>query len=156
MAQDIFAKWNKAIDTEGLQADVKEAEANGGNQGDFDEVPTGTYECKIEKMELKASSKGDPMFSAWFRIINGQQSNRLMFMNQVITQGFQIGIVNKFIRSLEAVDDAEVEFKDYAQYNDLILDTMEAIEEAGLEYLIEYKKSKKDFAIYTVKEVYEN
>lgn len=149
----VFDKWNKAIDVDGLAKDTKEVEANGGT-GDYAEVPVGTYEIKIEKMELKESSKGDPMFSAWFRIIAGDYKNQLLFMNAVITQGFQIGNVNCFLRSLDAVD--EVEFKDYAQYNDLIMDIMEAIEEAGLEYLIEYKKNKKDFPIYTVKEVYEN
>ena len=149
----VFDKWNKAIDVEGLAKDTKEVEANGGT-GDYAEVPVGTYEIKIEKMELKESSNGDPMFSAWFRIIQGQYENQLLFMNAVITRGFQIGNVNRFLRSLDAVE--EVEFKDYAQYNDLIMDIMEAIDEAGLEYLLEYKKNKKDFPIYTVKEVYEN
>lgn len=149
----VFDEWNKAIDVEGLAKDTKEVEQNGGT-GDYAEVPVGTYEVKIEKMELKESSKGDPMFSAWFRILSGDYQNQLLFMNAVITQGFQIGNVNKFLRSLEAVD--EVEFKDYAQYNDLIMDIMEAIEEAGLEYLIEFKKNKKDFPVYTIKEVYES
>lgn len=149
----VFDKWNKAIDVEGLAKDTKEVEANGGT-GEYAEIPVGTYEVKIEKMELKESSKGDPMFSAWFRILAGDYENQLLFMNAVITQGFQIGNVNRFLRSLEAVD--EVEFRDYAQYNDLILDIMEAIEEAGLEFLIEYKKNKKDFPVYTVKEIFES
>ena len=149
----VFDKWNKAIDVEGLAKDTKEVEANGGT-GEYAEIPVGTYEVKIEKMELKESSKGDPMFSAWFRIIAGDYENQLLFMNAVITQGLQIGNVNRFLRSLDVTD--TVEFKDYAQYNDLIMDIMEGIEEAGLEYLIEYKKNKKDFPVYTVKEVYEN
>lgn len=149
----VFDKWNKAIDVEGLAKDTKEVEANGGT-GEYAEIPVGTYEIKIEKMELKESSKGDPMFSAWFRILHGEYENQLLFMNAVITQGFQIGNVNRFLCSLDAVD--EVEFKDYAQYNDLIMDIMEAIDEAGLEYLIEFKKNKKDFPVYTIKEVYES
>lgn len=147
----IFDKWNKSVDVEGLVKDTKEAEASGGS-GNYDEVPVGTYEVKIEKMELKESSKGQPMLVTWFKILEGDYKNQLLFMNQVITQGFQIGQVNKFLRSLEAVD--EVEFKDYGQYNDLIMDVFEAVD-GNFEYLIEYKKSKKDFAIYTVKEVYE-
>ena len=66
-------------------------------------------------------------------------------MNQVITQGFQIGQVNKFLRSLDAID--EVEFKDYGQYNDLIMDVFEAVD-GNYEYLLEFKKSKKDFHFY--------
>lgn len=147
----IFDKWNKNVDTEGLAKDAKEAEQNGGS-GDYPEVPVGTYEVKIDKMELKESSKGDPMFSAQFRILAGDHKNQCLFMNQVITQGFQIGIVNKFLRSLEVMDD--VEFKDYEQYNNVILDIMEQVD-GNLEFLLEYKKSKKDFPIYTIKEVYE-
>jgi hypothetical protein len=146
----IFDKWNKSVDVEGLAKDTKEVEANGGS-GDYEEVPVGTYEVKIEKMELKASSKGDPMFSAWFRILNGQYEKQLLFMNQVITQGFQIGQVNKFLRSLDVM---EVEFKDYGQYNDLIMDIFEAVD-GNLEFLLDFKKSKRDFPIYTIKEVYE-
>ena len=148
----IFDKWNKSIDVEGLKKDIAEADNN--QQGDYAEVPVGTYECKIEKMELKETKKGDPMVSAWFKILSGDHQNQMMFMNQVITQGFQISIVNRFLKSLEAVDDDMIEFKDYGQYNDLLMDIMEAVD-GNLEYLIEYKKSKKDFAVYTVKEVYE-
>lgn len=150
----IFDKWNKNIDTAGLQKDIAEAEKNGGS-GDYPEVPVGSYEVKIDKMELKESSKHDPMFFCQFRILQGDFKNSCLFMNQVITQGFQIGQVNRFLRSLQVFEDDEVEFKDYAQYNDLIMDVMEAIDEAGLEYLVEYKKSKKDFPIYTIKDVYE-
>lgn len=149
----IFDKWNKSIDVAGLKADIAEADKN-QNTGDFREVPVGTYECKLEKLELKESKNGDPMVSAWFRILTGEFENSIMFMNQTITQGFQISIVNRFLKSLEAVDADKVEFIDYAQYNDLLMDIMEAMD-GNLEYLIEYRKSKKDFAVYTVKEVYE-
>lgn len=150
----IFDKWNRAVDVEGLKKDIAEAEANGGS-GDYKEVPVGSYEVKIDKMELKESSKGDPMFFCQFRILQGDFSNSCLFMNQVITQGFQIGQVNRFLRSLQVFDDSEIEFENYSQYNDLILDLMEELESAGTEYLVEYKKSKKDFPIYTIKDVYE-
>lgn len=147
----IFDKWDNNIDTDGLQKDIAEAEKSGGS-GNYEEVPTGTYEVKIEKMEIKESKKGDPMFFCQFRILQGNFKNSCMFMNQVITQGFQIRQVNKFLRALDAVD--EVEFKSYGQYNDLILDIMEEID-GKLEFLVEFKKSRKDFPIYEIKEVYE-
>lgn len=147
----IFDKWNKNVDTKGLAEDAKEAEQNGGS-GDYPEVPVGQYEIKIDKMELKESSKGDPMFSAQFRILSGDHSNQCLFMNQVITQGFQIGIVNKFLRSLDVTDD--VEFKDYEQYNNLVMDIMEEVD-GKLEFLLDYRKSKKDFPIYTIKDIFE-
>lgn len=148
----IYDKWNKNIDIEGLANDVKEAEASGGS-GQYKEVPVGKYEVKIDKMELKESSKGDPMFAVQFRIVHGEFENSCLFMNQVITQGFQIGKVNDFLRSLEVFEDSEVIFKNYSQYNDLVLDMMEELDKAKAEFLIEYKE-KKGFANYKVIEVY--
>ena len=40
MAQDMFSRWDKEIDTEGLQKDVAEAAANGGG-GNYKDVPHG-------------------------------------------------------------------------------------------------------------------
>ena len=151
---NVFDKWSKMMDTESFRKDIEEAEKN-GSSGDYAEVPVGTYEVKIDKMELKESSKHDPMFFCQFRILQGDFKNSCLFMNQVITQGFQIGQVNRFLISLQVFEDDAVEFKDYAQYNDLILDVMEEVDAQGLEYLVEYKKSKKDFPIYTIKDVYE-
>ena len=152
---NIFAEFDKKVDLKGLTKDVEDAKENGGNR-EFEDVPEGEYECKIDKMELKESSKHDPMFFCQFRILQGDFKNSCLFMNQVITQGFQIGQVNRFLRSLQVFDDSEVEFKDYAQYNELILDVMEEIDSNGTEFLVEYKKSKKDFPIYTIKDVYDH
>ena len=148
----VFDKWNKSIDVDGLAKDTKEAEAN-SNSGDYPEVPVGKYEVKIEKLELRESSKGDPMVTAWFRILKGNHANQLLFMNQVITQGFQIGQVNQFLRDIDVVDD--VEFKDFNQYNDLIMDVFENLTEQGLEFLLDYRQNDKGFSIYKIKEVYE-
>lgn len=148
---DIFEKWNKSIDVEGLKADVKEAEQNGSVT--YEEVPEGKYEVKIDKMELKESKKGDPMFSAWFKILEGDYKNQLIFMNQVITQGFQIGIVDDFIRSLDVIED--VKFENYSQYNNMIMDAKEAVDTQGLEFLLNYSKNNKGFSKFEIEEVYE-
>lgn len=153
MSESIFDKWNKNIDTEGLQKDIAEAEKNGGS-GNFDDLPDGSYEVKIDSMELKESKKGDPMFATQFTVLEGDHKNRKIWMNQIINEGFQIGIVNKFLRSLDVADD--VEFKDYVQYNDLIMDIMEGIDEDGLEFLLDYGHTKKGFPTFKIKEVYES
>lgn len=149
----IFDKWNKSIDVEGLKADIAVADQNGGG-GDYKEVPVGTYEVKVEKMELKESSKGDPMVSIWFKIVSGEFENSMLFMNQVITQGFQISQMKTFLKSMEAVDDDQIEFKDYGQFNDLLLDVFEAVDE-NLEFLLNYSQNKKGFNIFKIEEVYE-
>lgn len=146
----IFDKWNSSIDTEGLAKDVEEAAKNGG--GNYEEVPTGKYEVKIDKMELKESKKHDPMVTVWFKILEGEHKGGMIFMNQVITQGFQIHIVNEFLRSLQT--DIEVEFHDYSQYNDLIMDINEAID--GLEFALDYGQTKKGFPTFKITDVFES
>jgi hypothetical protein len=151
---NIFEKWDNTIDTEGLAADVKEASQN---NSEFKEVPHGDYEVAVQQMELKASSKGDPMVSVWFKIVSeGEFKGSMIFMNQVVTQGFQVHIVNEILRKMvsEMSNAPEIEFKSYKQYANLIMDIFESIN-GNYEYALSYKKGKKDFSTYELTEVYE-
>ena len=145
-----YDKFNKAIDVEGLLKDVKDAETGAGNN-DFANVPYGDYEVKIEKLTLTESKKGLPMLSAWFKIIEGDQKDRLLFMNQVITQGFQIHMANEFLRSLKTRE--TIEFKDFKQYGELIDGIFEVVNSTGMEYAIEYGE-RKGYATFTIKEAF--
>jgi hypothetical protein len=153
MALD-FSKFDKEMDLDGLQKDVQEASQNSG--GDFKEVPHDDYEIEINKLELTISKeKKNPMLSCWMKIVEGEYEGSMIFMNQVITQGFQIHIANQFLRSLvEGMDIyADVEFKSYSQYANLILDIAEAID-GKREYLVEYGENK-GFNTFKIKKVYD-
>ena len=156
MEKNIFAQWDNAVDTEGLQKDIHEAEQNGGG-GSFKEVPHGKYEVSIEKMELKATKeKNNPMVSVWMKIVSdGEFTDQMLFMNQVITQGFQIHIVNEFLRSLikKCANAPVVEFKSYSQYANLLMDVHELVADS-YEYGINYGQTKKGFDTFEVLEVY--
>lgn len=160
-----FSKFDKTVDIEGLEKDIKEAAENGGN---YKEVPVGTYEVKVEKMELTMSntdSKGNardkskpqnPMVSIWFKILNGEYKNSLIFYNKVVygtsNDGFMIHSNNEFLRSLDS--GVDVEFESYSQYAQLLLDIHEAID-GQLEYALEYGENKQGFKTYEITEVYE-
>lgn len=124
---NIWEEFDKSIDTEGLAKDVEEAAENGGRR----EVPHDTYEVAINKLELTKSKKGDPMVTCWMKIVEGEYKGSLIFMNQVVTQGFQIHIANEFMRALvqEMETPVEVQFKTYSQYANMIMDIMEAIDQ---------------------------
>jgi hypothetical protein len=149
MAQNIWDKFDKEINVEGLAADVKDAAENGAS---FKEVPHGSYEVSIDKMELTASKAGDPMVSIWFKVLTGDFKGSRIFLNQVVTQGFQIHIVDEFLRSLDTGID--IEFKTYKQYGNLLMDVMEAVD-GKLEYALEYGEGKKGFSTYKITEVFE-
>lgn len=144
-----FAKFNSMVDLDALKADVQKA-----SDGNFEkkEVPCGTYEVKIEKLELVESKAGKPMLSVWFRILTGDFEKQMIFMNQVITQGFQIHICNEFLRSLDT--GVDVHFDDFVQYNDIIMDVAEKINIQGLEYALEYGESK-GYNTFKITEVFE-
>ena len=151
---NIFEKWDNTIDTEGLAADVAESAAN--NTGNYKEVPHGDYEVEVDRMELKESSKGNPMVSIWFKIVSdGEFKGSMIFMNQVVTQNFQIHIVNEILRKMvsEMPNAPVAEFKTYKQYGNLIMDIFEAVN-GNYEFALSYKKGKKDFSTYEITEVF--
>ena len=94
------------------------------------------------------------MVTCWMKILEGEYKGSLIFMNQVVTQGFQIHIANEFLRSLvsEMATPVDVQFKTYAQYANMIMDVMEAIDN-NYEYSVEYGE-KKGFNTFEIKEVY--
>ena len=147
---NIFEKWNSNIDLAGLKQDIETAKEGGDRE--FDKVPHDTYEVKVDKIELKATKKGDPMVSAWFTILEGKYKKSKLFMNQVVTQGFQIHIVNEFLRSMGT--DLDIDFVDYKQYAELLLDVAEFCDENNLEFAIKYEDNK-GYDKFTITEVFE-
>lgn len=147
---NVWEKFDKEIDTKGLQEDVKEAAENGA--GSFKEVPHGQYEVQVNKLELVASKKGDPMVTIWFKVLTGEYKGSLIFFNQVITQGFQIHIVNELLRSMDT--DIEIEFNNYKDYGNLLMDVMESID-GQLEFGLKYGEGKKGFSTYEITDVFE-
>ncbi|MYZ01917.1 DUF669 domain-containing protein [Lactobacillus salivarius] len=148
-----WTKFDKEFDNEALRDEVKEAAENGGS-GEYREVPTGDYEVEIEKLECTSSKKGDPMVTVWFNILEGDFEGSKIFMNQLITKGFQIHIVNEFLRSLGT--DNNVEFKTFSQYEELINKIFDDLDSDGLEYRLKYGKSKKGYPTFEIKEVYDD
>lgn len=146
----MFEKWNSNVDLAGLQQDIKDAQ---DNNREYDEVPHGEYEVKLDKLELKATKKGDPMVSAWFTILQGKYKKSKLFMNQVVTQGFQIHIVNTFLKSMGT--DLNIEFVDYKQYAELLLDVAEECDTNNLEFVVKYEDNK-GYDKFTITEVFES
>ena len=146
---DMFEKWNSNVDLAGLQKDIKDAQ---DNNKEFEKVPYGEYEVKVDKMELKATKKGDPMVSIWFTILEGKYKKSKLFLNQVITQGFQIHIVNELLRSMGT--DLAIDFVDYKQYANLLLDVAEECDTNNLEFALKYEDNK-GYDKFTITEVFE-
>ena len=72
-------------------------------------------------------------------------------MNQVITRGFQIHIVDEFLRSLDT--DIDIVFESYSQFNELLMDVFEAID-GNFEYGLKYGENK-GFNTFEITDVFE-
>lgn len=128
-----FEKFKKAFPPEKMKKDLEEAKTNDGSS-----LPDGEYTCKLDKMELGESSKGALMIKAQFRIVEGEHKKQCIFKNCVLTgtknDGFMLHKANEFLESLDS--GVDVVFEDWEQYNDLILDVAEAVQEDRLKYVI--------------------
>ena len=148
----IWDEFDKMFDIEGLAKDAEETSEN--DRGSFKEVPHGTYEVAINKLELTKSKKGDPMVSCWMKIVEGEYKGSLLFMNQVITRGFLIHKANEFLRALvsELDESIDVKFDSFIQYGYMIMDIAESIDN-NFEYKVCYYDNK-GFNAFEIQEVY--
>lgn len=161
MAEDKKFNWDKfdkQVDLEALAEDVKEVEENGG--GNLEPLPDGQYEVEVEKMELKESSKGDPMLSIWFKVVDGDYENQRLFYNKVMQPqndkafGIQVHQNNEMLRALWDCEKDDVKFTGFGAYADLILDIHEEID-GQFEYLLEKGTNKDGFDTFKIVEIFE-
>ena len=142
-------KFDKNVDLDWLNQEIENSSENS-----YAEVPYGEYEVKIESMELKESKKGDPMLSIWFKILDGQCSNQLIFYNQVLVKPFSIHKANEFLRSLDS--NVEVgKFQGYGKYAEMVDEIKDAIESQGLEYALDYGKNEKGYNTFEITDIFE-
>lgn len=147
---EMWEKFDKKVDTKALSSDVKEVQKNGG--GDYKEVPVGTYEVEVNKLELKESKTGNPMLSIWFKILVGEFKGSLIFYNQALHTGFGLHNANEFLRSMDT--EVEINFESFKQYNDMLLDISEELD-GTLEFALEYGKNNKGYNTYKIVDVFE-
>jgi hypothetical protein len=125
-----FSKFDATINEAELSKQLEEAK-NNAPQSDK-EVPAGNYTVKIEKMELGATKDGRPMFKVQCRILEGEFKKWCLFMNRVIygtkNDANMIQSVIGWLQKLEP--SMPVEFKNYSQFSELVLDIFEEVADA--------------------------
>lgn len=148
-----FDKFNEKVDIEGLQRDIQEAEENGG--GDYKKVLHGKYEVKIEKIECKMSKDGTkPLVNIWFKILDGDCKGQIIFYTQCIHTGPLINMFKGFLSSLDS--GVEIVFEDYPQFEVLMEEIVDAIEQEGLEYVLNYGENDKGFNTFKIEDIFTN
>lgn len=150
-----FSKY----DTEENLKQIRE-NANKVVDREYGEVPPGTYEVALSKLELSESQKGNLMVVAWYTILSGDYKNQKLFQYQVVSggDGNKVGMIKPL---LEMLSDKEIEvhFTTYAKYAELLEEIMEFSEENNLEYSLKYdikhNKDGKEYKTFKILEVFE-
>lgn len=154
----IFEKYAAQINIKELEASRKELAQNDGG-GEYERVPNGKYEVAVNKMEAKISSKGNPMVSIWFKIVEGEHENSMIFYNGVYSEDWMRHRVAKMLSSILAEGDKEAECNlvlksgNVEFVNEFVMDVQEAIE-GKHEYLLDYGQNK-GYDTFTIREVYD-
>lgn len=146
-----FSKYDKQTDLKGLKEDTQKAIENGG---EFEEVPSGTYEVSISELELTMSKSDKPMVKIWYTILDGEFENNKIFQYQLVDTGQKLAIIKPLLEKLTE-GEIEVTFESYSQYANLINEIKDFVEDNSLEYSLEYSENKKGFKTYKILEVFE-
>jgi len=123
MAVD-FSAIDRAVDHEKLRRDVEEAKNNSGD------IPKGTYIAGIDKMEIRTTKDGRPMFFLQARVREGEYKKHCMFMNRVIygTKN-DAGMIQSVLTLLSRFGTETVpEFVSYSQFVENVADIYEEIQ----------------------------
>ena len=125
-----FTKFDSMINEAELSKQLEEAKNNAPQTNK--EVPAGNYTVKVEKMEVAATKDGRPMFKVQCRILEGEFKKWCVFMNRVLygtkNDASMISSVIGWLQKLEP--SMTVEFKNYSQFADLVLDVFEEVADA--------------------------
>lgn len=152
-----FSAFDDKVDLDELQKEVENA-----NDTDFEDVPDGKYIVSIEKMEIKLTKAQDKlMFAVQCKIKEGEQANRMIFFNRVISgnkntekwnDGKAIKSVCTWVNKLLDEDEEPVDFVNYQDFADQILDVFQAIQ-GKIEMEVTYVADK--FNPITIEEVFD-
>lgn len=147
MAVD-FSALDREVDQEQLRKDVEEAENNSGD------IPKGTYIVGIDKMEIRATKDGRPMFFIQCRVKEGEYKNKCVFMNRVIYGTKNDGsMIQSVITLLDKLETETIpEFNGYQDFVDVVADIYEEIQ-GKVECEIDYDKDA--FNSVSIKEVFD-
>lgn len=137
-----FSKYEGLI--EELNEEVKKK--------DFEEIPDGTYEVKVDEMELKESKKGDLMLYIRFTILEGNYKKFKIFYHQVLKNKYGRHFANEMLRDLSD-GTIEIKLKNWPQYQELIEEVENITKQ--YEYALDYYTDKEGYKKYEIVDVFE-
>lgn len=147
---NIWSSYDQQYNTQELINQIAEAASNSA----YNQPPVGKYEVKITDLELTTSKSNKPMVKVVFEIVAGDKKGQKIYMNQLVTQGFQIHKNNTFLKNLGV--DADIIFVDFGQYARLMEAVNNLIKTNRLEYLLDFSQNQKGYNEFNILEIYKS
>ena len=119
-----FSKIDSELDQKEIARNIKKAKEQSGD------VPKGDYTVGIDKMEVRATKDGRPMFFIQARIKEGKFKNHCLFFNRVLygTKN-DANMISSVLTMLEKFEtETAPEFTTYSQFVENVADIYEEIQ----------------------------
>ena len=143
-----FSKIDSELNQKEIAQNIQKAKEQSGD------VPKGSYTVGIDKMEVRATKDGRPMFFIQARIKEGKYKNHCLFLNRVLygTKN-DANMISSVLTMLEKFEtETTPEFKTYSQFVDNVADIYEEVQ-GNVECDIEYDPDA--FNSISIKEVFD-
>lgn len=148
--------FNFDVDVKELVEGFNQATENTENkEKEFEKVPYGTYMVKIERLKLEKTKSAPvrPIVRVWFRIVEGKENNRMIFMNQLVDTNQKMGIFKGFLMKLES--GIQLGFDgNWDKFSAMLDNILQEIEDT-VEYELDYGQNAKGYDTFYIKGAYD-
>ena len=147
----IFEKFESEMNIETLNNDIKTLD-NQNTSTDLVEVPEGTYNVEITKLEMgvtgeKSKNPGSPKMAVRYKITDGEFKGRTIFQHQLLTTSFGINAACELLDSLGTT--IEVVYENEIQFEKVIKSISDIVTD-GNSYELQYGKNYRGFPTFTI------
>ena len=143
-----WADFDSKVDLDALRTLANKQ----NNTGSFEKVKYGEYIVEMSCLLLTKSKSGRPMMKAIFKIVEGEMSDKCIYMYQVLQTSLQIDICCSFLKSLKT--NQKIIFDSYSQFSDLLKSIyLEA--KNKIEFKLDYGCNAKGYDTFRIIEVYD-
>ena len=149
-----FEKFNKMIDVDAYNRKLEEIENGNDGVDNYEELPDGTYEMRLERLQMVENRKGEPMVKLAMSVIRGARAKSWIWVNYNILHPYAMHNLNEVLRDMDLETSIEWD-GNFQHYNDVICDVLEEIKSLKIGFAVEVSHDSKGFASIKITDSWE-
>ena len=142
-----YSRFNDMIDRDAYNKQFADIEKNGGKKT-YEEIPEGSYEVKLARLELGPNKKNAPMVKIAYIVLKGEYKGQWIWNNYNVIYPLATHNLNELLKQMnpETVIEWNGDFSDYA---DMLADVLEELgNEVG--FVLKLSKDSKGFNVLSI------